>query len=88
MKQRVVSRKKEDIHLTILVDGCPEDFKKLYLDLKHIIHKHNAGSKKKVSYDLNFLPTPEIWKEKPQESLRRFQIGKVDLVKYVFPQQK
>lgn len=88
MKQRVVSRKKEDIHLTILVDGCHKDFESLYLDLKRAIHKHNRGSEKKISFDINFLPTPEIWKEKPQESSCSAQVPLSEFLRNFCPQLK
>lgn len=87
-KHRIVSRKKEDIHLTILVDGCPEDFKSLYVELKRAIHKRNAGADKKISFDINFLPTPEIWKEKLQESSCSSQVPLSEFLKSFCPRLK
>ena len=86
--RRVVTRNKEDIHLTILVDGCPEDYEKLYQDLQRAIHIHNRGAEKKISYDINFFPTPELWKERTQESFCNPQVPLGEFLKDFAPQQK
>lgn len=54
MQRRLVSVKKEDVHLTILVDGSLDDFEKVKEKIRTEVIKHNRRpeNKTKVSYDI------------------------------------
>lgn len=71
---RVVTRNKEDLHLSIMVDGSREDFEKVVKGIRESINKHNNRSDNKVSYDIIFHPSPKTWKEKTQGNSYSFQI--------------
>lgn len=85
---RVVTRKKEDFHLSIIVDGSREDFEKVRMGIKEAVSKHNHRSDNKVSYDINFHPSPKTWKEKPQGSSCRFRVPLNDFLRNSYHQQK
>ena len=60
-KKRSVSNKREEVHLTILVDSDGESFEQVLKKIRTEVHKHNHCPDKvaKVSYDIIHAESPE-----------------------------